>query len=661
MLISGKKARECKQRILELIDKVGLTEYRNTKASRLSGGQKQRVAIARALAKDAPIIVADEPTGNLDSASAMSVMETLSKVAKDKLVVIVTHNYDQAEPYVTRKLTMHDGKIIEDKKIRRQSDEDASGEGDAASIDIISDEDILAGTDARSMRLGSELKLGIRNTFNLPAKFILLFIVYLIDSTAVLSQYAATKNSLHEGDLLGSNPYFTNINSDRIIVKKSDESAFTEEDFELVSGMNNIRSVVKNDVAIDSGVSFFMDDILVEGSVYPTSEIDESMLTYGHMPESDYEIVIATDASSDAYFSLSEVGESMIGKKIKLSDMSQMQEFRFNKPVTVAGIIVDDEMPDDSEYSMYGYSTIYVSDKISDQLLISMMASSSKTQMNFGGTKVDSEMDRSVYSSPRVPKGKAYIFEDEIYYYKDEKAIGQNLGIKVHNRFFESEANYTVEQVLTDKNIKQLLDIEQSEYDMYYECVYINDQDFNKLFDKGHFQISVFMENETDSDNTLKELQSAGFTTLALKDSLTDFTGGFNVVIQMITYVRLAIELVILFFISYAVIKLIMRSRNSYYSTLRILGATKRNTDMILRVELIIMMFIAYAVDIAFVAAVKTDLIKLPAIKKMLYFVTIPDYVMLGVVLLAMSLLIANRYSRKIFTRSAMRAFREGA
>ena len=661
MLISGKKARECKQRILELIDKVGLTEYRNTKASRLSGGQKQRVAIARALAKDAPIIVADEPTGNLDSASAMSVMETLSKVAKDKLVVIVTHNYDQAEPYVTRKLTMHDGKIIEDKKIRRQSDEDASGEGDAASIDIISDEDILAGTDARSMRLGSELKLGIRNTFNLPAKFILLFIVYLFVSTAVLSQYAATKNSLHEGDLLGSNPYFTNINSDRIIVKKSDESAFTEEDFELVSGMNNIRSVVKNDVAIDSGVSFFMDDILVEGSVYPTSEIDESMLTYGHMPESDYEIVIATDASSDAYFSLSEVGESMIGKKIKLSDMSQMQEFRFNKPVTVAGIIVDDEMPDDSEYSMYGYSTIYVSDKISDQLLISMMASSSKTQMNFGGTKVDSEMDRSVYSSPRVPKGKAYIFEDEIYYYKDEKAIGQNLGIKVHNRFFESEANYTVEQVLTDKNIKQLLDIEQSEYDMYYECVYINDQDFNKLFDKGHFQISVFMENETDSDNTLKELQSAGFTTLALKDSLTDFTGGFNVVIQMITYVRLAIELVILFFISYAVIKLIMRSRNSYYSTLRILGATKRNTDMILRVELIIMMFIAYAVDIAFVAAVKTDLIKLPAIKKMLYFVTIPDYVMLGVVLLAMSLLIANRYSRKIFTRSAMRAFREGA
>ena len=100
MLLSGKKKSECTGRILELIDLVGLSKYRKTKVSKLSGGQKQRVAIARALAKDAPIIVADEPTGNLDSASAEIVMDTLSKVSRDKLVVIVTHNYEQAEPYV---------------------------------------------------------------------------------------------------------------------------------------------------------------------------------------------------------------------------------------------------------------------------------------------------------------------------------------------------------------------------------------------------------------------------------------------------------------------------------------------------------------------------------------------------------------------------------
>ena len=143
MLLSGKKRRECKARILELIELVGLSKYRRTKVSRLSGGQKQRVAIARALAKNAPIIVADEPTGNLDSASAQSVMETLAKVSADKLVVIVTHNYEQAEPYVTRKLTMHDGKIIEDKKIglNRLSEDDYLAEiGDYGALPVIGSE-----------------------------------------------------------------------------------------------------------------------------------------------------------------------------------------------------------------------------------------------------------------------------------------------------------------------------------------------------------------------------------------------------------------------------------------------------------------------------------------------------------------------------------------
>ncbi|MBQ3290999.1 MAG: ABC transporter ATP-binding protein [Mogibacterium sp.] len=665
MLLSGKKSKECRSRILELIDKVGLTEYRNTKASRLSGGQKQRVAIARALAKDAPIIVADEPTGNLDSASAESVMETLSKVSEDKLVVIVTHNYDQAEPYVTRKLTMHDGKIIEDKKLnskaRLRSASELKPEDFFDDTDAALTSDLLEMGGSNKMRKSSELKLGIRNTFNIPAKFILLFIVYLFVSTAVLGQYATTKNSLHEGDLLGSNPYFTNINSDRIIVKKADESAFTQEDIEAVADTDNIRSVVKNDIAIDSGVSFFMGDVLIEGSVYPTDQIEEDKITFGHMPESDYEVVISTDPSSDAYMNLSEAGEAMIGQQVKLQDMMQMQTFKFEKPVTIAGIIIEDEVADDSEFSMYGYSTLYVSDKISNDLLISMMANSSKSQLNFGGTRIDSEYDRAVYSSPLVPKGKAYIFEDESFYYKDAQAVGKDVGVMIRNRFFESEVKLKVDKVLTDKNINTLLDIDRSEYDMYYNCIYISDKDFNDLFDKGYFQISAFMKNETDSENTIAALNEAGFTTLAMKDSLTDYTGGFNVVLQMVAYVRLAVEFLILFFIAYAVIKLIMRSRNSYYSTLRILGATKKNTDTILRVELIIMMMIAYSVDLLFVAAVKMGFIKISALEKMLYFLTNLDYIALGVVLLAMSLLIANRYSRKIFTKSAMKAFREGA
>ena len=693
MLLSGKKAKDCKERVLELIDLVGLTKYRRTKASRLSGGQKQRVAIARALAKNAPIIVADEPTGNLDSASAQTVMETLAKVSRDKLVVIVTHNYEQAEPYVTRKLTMHDGKIIEDKRIapaRMNSEEDylnEVGAYDVSSLPVIQPREgrIARAEKAKKaaeagkvsqhsetpssskMRKGAELRLGVRNTFNLPAKFILLFIVYFFVSTAVLSQYAATKSSMHEDDLMGSNPYFLNTSTDRIIVKKEDESSFTDDDFAEVESTPNIKGIVKNDLAIDSGVSFSLGDAYIEGPVMPLSDIKEEDVIYGHMPNNEYEIVIELDSSSDALYAIGSEGDSYIDKKVVLKDMSQMQTYEFGSDIKVAGIIINESYNKDSEYSLYGYSTIYASESVTRELLVSMMAATSKSEMNFGGTKVSSEYDRSVYSSPKVPEGKVYIFEDQAYYYEDEQAEGKNFSIRVKNRFFESEGNYTVDKIITYNNCNDLLGISKDEYDMYYNCVFISDNDFRKLFDRGYYQISAFMLNEQDSDETQEALNGKGFTTLALKDSLSDMSGGFDVVINLMTYGRLLLEFIILFFIAYAVIRLIMRSRNSYYSTLRILGATKSNTDNILRVELILMMLIAYGTDLLFVAVVKSGILQnlvhndLYEVTKILYYLTPLDYAALGVLLLLMSLLIANRYSRRIFTRSAMKAFREGA
>ena len=698
MLLSGKKRREIKKRVLELIELVGLSKYRHTKASRLSGGQKQRVAIARALAKNAPIIVADEPTGNLDSASAKTVMETLAKVSKDKLVVMVTHNFEQAEPYVTRKLTMHDGKIIEDKRLtpaRFSSEADYLAEVGAyssaheAASQTSGDSPRREGRVARAekaakaaaagittqhseapapgrMRKSSEIRLGLRNTFNLPAKFILLFIVYFFVSTAVLGQYAATKNSMHENDLLGNNPYFMNASTDRVVVKKSDESEFTEADFKAVESAPNIKYIVRNDLAIDTGVSFALGDFYVEGPVMPASQIDESAITYGHMPENDYQIVIRLDSSNEAVSGAYDVQE-YIGQTVKFKDMSQMQTYEFSKDIKVAGIIVDDESTTDDGFSVYGYSTVYVGDKVSNELMISMMAASSKAELNFAGNKVNTEYERPIYSSAKVPEGKVFILEDQKFFYPDEDAIGRDFSLKVSNRFFESEGRYTVADVITTKNCYDLIGLPKDEFDMYYNCVFISENDFRKLFDKGFYQISAFMENEQNSDETVRTLSEEGFTSLALKDALTDEMEGDSGTISLMTYARLALEFIILFFIAYGVIRLIMRSRNSYYSTLRILGATKGNTDTILRVELIVMMLIAYGVDILFVVLVRKGILQnlvhseLKGIVRMLYFLTPLDYAVLGAVLLLMSLLIANRYSRHIFTKSAMKSFREGA
>ena len=109
LVLNGEKKKDVRKNVLDIISKVGLSDFVNTKCSKLSGGQKQRVAIARALAKETPIIVADEPTGNLDSKSAEEVIRLLSEISKDKLVIIVTHNLEQVEQYATRLIKMHDG------------------------------------------------------------------------------------------------------------------------------------------------------------------------------------------------------------------------------------------------------------------------------------------------------------------------------------------------------------------------------------------------------------------------------------------------------------------------------------------------------------------------------------------------------------------------
>ena len=162
MLINGYTKKEARPKILKLINEVELTKYKNTRVSKLSGGQKQRVAIARALAKNTPIIIADEPTGNLDKRAAESVLKTLALTAKDKLVIVVTHNYEQVEKYATRKITMFDGKILEDKIITKTDEVKTDGN-----------------LESKKMKTLSKFRLGVRNTFNIVPKFLLLLAVFL--------------------------------------------------------------------------------------------------------------------------------------------------------------------------------------------------------------------------------------------------------------------------------------------------------------------------------------------------------------------------------------------------------------------------------------------------------------------------------------------------
>ncbi len=116
LTLSGVDKKNRRKKAIQVLEKVGLKDQIHKKPNQLSGGQMQRVAIARALVNDPDIILADEPTGALDTKTSVQIMEILKDISKDKLIIMVTHNPDLAEKYATRIINLLDGEITNDTK-----------------------------------------------------------------------------------------------------------------------------------------------------------------------------------------------------------------------------------------------------------------------------------------------------------------------------------------------------------------------------------------------------------------------------------------------------------------------------------------------------------------------------------------------------------------
>ncbi|MDD5292904.1 MAG: ATP-binding cassette domain-containing protein [Candidatus Izemoplasmatales bacterium] len=116
LTLSGVSAKERKERATAVLHEVGLTNHLHKRPNQLSGGESQRVAIARALANNPDVVLADEPTGSLDSVTSIQILDLIRRIAKDKLVIMVTHNAEMAEKYANRIITLKDGRTMSDSR-----------------------------------------------------------------------------------------------------------------------------------------------------------------------------------------------------------------------------------------------------------------------------------------------------------------------------------------------------------------------------------------------------------------------------------------------------------------------------------------------------------------------------------------------------------------
>lgn len=666
MLISGKNKNECKKKIEDLIELVDLSEFKDSKVSKLSGGQKQRVAIARALAKDAPIIVADEPTGNLDSKSADIVIKTLKKVSKSKLVIIVTHNYEQVEEYVTRKITMHDGKIIEDRRLddqdRRVIDQDEvpliEGRRSKRNLHVTNNEDEIA--QVPPMSFGSQLNLGLRNTFNIFSKFMLLLIVYLFISTAVTSQYASTKASIKDMDKIGFNQYFADLRRNRVVVTKKDGAYFTPEEVKKIEKNELVDHVVNNDIQLDTFGAIPTDEAYINGPVRTYEDNEKINVKYGKLPENDNEVMIVVYNDSYQARAIKKSAKDMIGKEYYLDGVNEGEELLTSK-AKIVGIAFTNRDKNASKDS-FETGILYVNSNTNKIITSKMLAKQSDLLMDYNGKEQEiraGEGSDLLRPSANVSKGKAYIFESHAGYYKNGEALYKPLNITSNGLHETSSLNLTVGKVVNSENAKKALGIEKDYYEEASTHIYINEDDYYALYSNENYQVSAFAKNEEDVKALSDSLGKSGYKVLPIKDSLTNPDSIVYFVLKLLQLTVFMVEIIVLFFISYAVIRLIMKSRNTYYSTLRILGAKRNNASNIMKIELISMAMISYILNIVLVMLVNKDILKIPVLKNNLSYVSLIDFVILFAILIILSLLIARRYSRKMFSKSAMNAYRE--
>lgn len=627
LLLNGYKKSKVKKKILDIIDQVGLTKFKNTKVSKLSGGQKQRVAIARAMVKDTPIIVADEPTGNLDSESAEEVIEILKKVAKDKLVVVVTHNIEQVEQYATRIIKMHDGRIVQNNEVKKITDEPKAEE-----------------TDYNNITLFNKYRLGIRNTFNIASKFLLLFAVFFFMSAAVLAEYASFQMSEEETADFGYSIGFRDLSENRILMYKKDRTAFTNEDYEKIKELSNVDYLVEDDVFVDSGIAISRNDLSMHGYMLDINNF-KGDLNYGKMPENEDEIVLR--ASTEDFY-VKERLDEILNKTFSIRKPQGVNTWGSDtvRDVTVVGIQTYDEK--------YNYeSKFYVSKSILNELRSDM-------NKNYSDMKIllnDKYVQYSVQPNDNVESGKALVDDEFKYQFKNYRIKEQPINIYTSNVYYNDELNLTISNTYTKSNFKRVTGLDK--YDNNRYKIFVNTSDYNSLYDKPSYQSSVYVKDAKEIDETMLQLENLGINPKKVKDFEINQGEAGQRIIKIIKVIVTIVLIIVLFFISYLIIKIILKSRNIYYTTLRMLGATYKNVRRILDIELFTNSTISYAILLLFIYAVKSNIINLPGIAKLTGFLEMKEYILMYVIIVVISRLISIKFARKLFKNTAINTYNE--
>lgn len=631
--LQGFPSKERKARALKLIDQVDLTKQKNQKASKLSGGQKQRAVIARALAKDTPIIVCDEPTGNLDQTSAEQVMSLLNDVSKDKLVIVVTHEFDQIAPYATRRIKMSDGEVVEDIQLKKH-------------------QDVLMTKHEKTKKLNvlDLIKFSLRNLFAQPKRFFFMLFLMLIAISVFTVVYSNQIYGLRTTGLEQSGTY-PSVPSSRVLVERRDGNPLNNEDINIIESFRDVNKVYAygalfhNDTSFNI-VTFYNNDDVMDMMNYRFNDsantLTSTMLSEGRLPTAKDEIVVSN------YWWGIDINQTVLltSDRIWDWDKNTLEEAGIGY-FKIVGIIDNDLQ---TIYFSDAYlSQSYPTEPSLDQSLKLQVKQSleNSLQITINNQEVFIYDARTEYNGYDVYLDNEELFETPLSIEVEVQAssltqtVTMNKTLIFANGILENEFNYgSISTSVFDEIIQTLLLEVEEEYVSLPSAI-----------------ASVSVENQL-AGTRLIELLDVEVYKVYYPANIPGFLQEFLVFILAIVAVIILLILgLFLYAVIHAVTKNMMNARKKDFSIFRSVGAHESTLSMLVIIEQILLSMIGLLLSIIILNAI---VMFVPEHGLTIEYMGVIDYVILVLAITLLGLWLGLRFNKKVFHQTVIQSLTSG-
>lgn len=628
LLIMGKEPEEAKSRAMEYLKKVGLEGYENHRASDLSSGQKQRLAIARALAKDTGIIIADEPTGNLDSETGEQVIKLLKELSENCLIIMVTHNYAQAADYVTRKIYIHEGTVISDFKVNEQNEEVKSEECEVKVRNNIQEEpDSFFKKQLLQIKEAWFFAKRNRKTQRGRAFIFSIFLLFVsVCSFFAIGQLQMQADDTHTKDY-GKTAFYREDDT-RIVVKHNDGSNITEEDVEELKDILYVNQVDSCDIAND--INYYLEsgedyefiygrenrgrpgtvtvNFLNENRfMMSASALSEEDLAAGTLPTNNREIVIYSEDEND-------IGDTYICYFAAPNLWGSDQYCSYT--LTVSGILKEET------------EQTYFPEELCLMLSYNISGDVARVCFAYDSVKQDYEqkpeqiliVDDTLSGDKVMMSEKSGTLTNGMTLFRYQNAEGE---------IVEQDVN-----VLngTHKNTAMFLAVSQELFDKYvtYESN----------------QASVYICNYGKTDEVIKKLEKAGYTAVSTyRLSVGDYNT--KLVNERLTYIGIwSAGLVLLILAESLILRAMMKIRIKDYFILKFIGMKMPVISKITILEILSYCFSAMIITVAAAWILKFAGIGL--VEEMLWYYLPVGYLIFAAFNILLTMLTAGLFNRSL-------------